>query len=361
MDTMPTDNASPFAPPPPSAPAPAAPPAPPPRRRGGCLTGVVCGCALGVLLFVAGIVAVPLALFYGFAYLAERMPGATQTAGTADYLSCRGEGTNEVLRLTLNGIIAGSAPSGWYTPPDCDAAVLREIEDAIEDDDFRAILLVVDSPGGGVTASDAVYHALGRFKASRPDRKVVVLAGDLLASGAYYLAMQADWIRLRPTTVVGSIGVIIPTLNAADLAQRLGIRDASIASGESKDLLNPLKPIDPRHVAILRGVADAMYARFVGLVAKGRKLPEAEVRALADGRVFSAQDAVNLRLADDIGYEDTLDAKIAELLGCAEEELVIYEPHRSRASFFRGMLSEFPARLRAALLAPEPPRVEYRY
>lgn len=344
------------------------PPAPPPTRRwGGCLLGLFSGCLLSALA--------PVALFAGLVALAlrsggdlsARMGDALRGEG-AGYEQLRGEGEGEgarqVLRLSLNGVITGAAPSRWYLPPDCDAAVLEEIEAAIDDPSFDALLLEVDSPGGGVTASDAIYHALERFKAAKEGRKVIVLGGDVVASGAYYLAMQADWIRLRPTSLVGSIGVIVPGFNAAALAQRLGIADNSIASGASKDLGNPLKPINPEHNAILQTVVDDMYARFVAIVAKGRRMTEADVRKLADGRIFSATDALNLRLIDDIGYEDTLDAEIARLLGCDEAALAIYQPLR-KGNAFRAFLSDFPSALGRGLAAPlaEPPTraPEYRW
>lgn len=345
---------------------------PKPRRRFGCLAGVMCGCLLSVVLAVAAMVAVPVGMVALAGKMADkwdRDATLAEARGAFRYQLLRGcdtqEGMRAVLRLRLRGVITGTPASRWYTEADSDVAVLEAIEAAIDDPFFDGILLDVSSPGGGVTASDAIYHALERFKAAKAGRKVFVLGGDLVASGAYYLAMQADWIRLRPTTLVGSIGVIVPGVNAAGLAQRLGIADNSIASGASKDLGNPLKPINPEHNAILKTVVDAMYARFVGLVAKGRKLPEADVRRLADGRVFTAQDAVNLRLADDVGYEDTLDDKLCELLGCTEEELAVYEPRHAKNTF-RAILGELPAAVgrdvRQALLEPPAkPTPQYRW
>ena len=301
---------------------------PPPRRRGGCLTGFLGGCLTAVVLVFALFVALPVWLLSSGAeqvsfHVGPAQPYAVE-AGDPAAKDARG-----VLRLALNGVITGAAPR--WGGEDCDAAVLEAIERAIDDDTIDAILLAIDSPGGGVGASDALYHALERFKAADPGRKVVVQAGDLLASGAYYVAMQADWIAVRPTTVVGSIGVIMPGFNASALAQRLGVADASIASGPSKDLGNPLKPVNAAHVSILQTVVDDLYDRFVGIVADGRGLPESDVRALADGRILSAEDALAHRLVDAIGYEDGLDAKLAELLGCPEDRLVRYVPPRRPA------------------------------
>lgn len=349
--------------PPPNPSAAWAPPAPP-KRRLGCLAGVLGGCLLSALLVGAVIVSIPLGLAAIAAHAGDALEEIDLPQGARHALlrGEAGENARGVLRLSLRGVITGLPPNRWYSPEDCDAAVLEAIEAVIADDDFDAILLDVSSPGGGVTPSDALYHALERFKAAKEGRRVIVLGGDLVASGAYYLAMQADWIRLRPTTLVGSIGVIVPGLNAAGLAQKLGIADNSVASGASKDLGNPLKPVNPEHNAILKTVVDALYERFVALVAKGRALPEADVRRLADGRVFSARDAVNLRLADDIGYEDTLDAKIAELLGCSEGDLAVYGPRRAGGTF-RAVLGELPGALGQgvgqALLGAPPAAPQY--
>ena len=341
-------------------------PPPKPRRFGGCLPGFLAGCLTALVMPFVGLAAL-IFLAKGVGERVALNVSDSLNATAASYDQVRGsdkEEARQVLRLELNGVLSGEAPSRWYLPPDCDSAVLAEIERAIDDPMFDAILLLVDSPGGGVTASDAIWHALGRFKAAKEGRKVIVLGGDIVASGAYYLAMQADWIRLRPTTTLGSIGVIISGFNAAGLAEKLGVADNSIVSGASKDLGNPLKPINPEHNAILQTVVDGMYARFVGIVAKGRRMTEAEVRKLADGRLFNADDAVNLRLADDIGYEDTIDKEIARLLGCSEDDLAIYEPSR-KGNSLRVFLSDFPSALGRGLAAPLMERsaqsVEYRW
>ena len=311
---------------------PALPPAPAPRRgclsgRRGCLFGFAGGC-LGMLLLIVLVVSV------GSGLLAS---GVKALFGDIDldqpYLAVDGDLEEDeargVLRVEIRGVITG-AEEGWGAAAGNDAAALHAIEHAIDDDDIHAILLAIDSPGGGVGPSDALYHALERFKLAQPGRVVVVQAGDLLASGAYYVAMQADWVNATPTTVVGSIGVIMPGFNAAGLAQRIGLADASVASGPSKDLGNPLKPVNPAHTAIQQAVVDDLYDRFVGIVAGGRHLPESDVRALADGRILSAQDALEHRLIDGIGYEDGLDAKLAELLNCPEEDLVRYAQPKVR-------------------------------
>ena len=331
--------------------APAAPVAP--RRGSGCLLGMGLGCLVSLGLVVGA--------FFCFAIGSAKL---VKEASNAFAANCSGETTcaytlvrgadesgKQVLRLTLKGVITGEPVSRWMNPRDCDLEVRGEIERAIEDKEIRAILLVIDSPGGSVTASDMLYHALERFKAADKGRRVVVLGQGVVASGAYYAAMQADWIRLQPTGIVGSIGVIMPGINLSALASRLGVADNSIASGNAKDLGNPLKPVNPEHNALLQGMIDGMYARFVSLVAQGRHLAEKDVRALADGRIFLPQDAQNLRLIDDVGYEETLDAKLAELLECETKELCIIEPSNCENAL-RAFLSDFPFAVGRGVSAP---------
>lgn len=325
-----------------------------PWRR-GYFFGVASGCLGALLLLVGGVI-------LGFYLL---MGGVHALLGEMDptqrpYHVVEGDpsedGARGVLRVEISGVITGSE-RGWSAAAGNDVAALRAIEHAIDDDDIQAILLVIDSPGGGVGPSDALYHALERFKLARPGRVVVVQAEDLLASGAYYVAMQADWVNATPTTVVGSIGVIMPGINAAGLAQKIGLSDSSVASGPSKDLGNPLKPVNPAHTAIQQAVVDALYDRFVGIVAGGRHLPESDVRALADGRILSARDALEHRLIDGIGYEDGLDAKLAELLNCPEKDLVRYAPPKSRGGLgtLLGGFSAEVGRGAAETLLQQPP------
>lgn len=295
----------------------------PAARRNGCLLGFGMGCFMSMALLVAfpmlALVAMVYALQDGVSQLEKTITEEVSTQALVD------EGKIPVLQLKLNGVITGETCRPWYTDATSDVAVLDAIKAAAADESVKGLHLAINSPGGSVTASDNLYHALEVFKQSQPGRKVIVTGEDVMASGAYYLAMQADWIRVQPTTVVGSIGVIIPGLNLSELASRIGLADNSIASGASKDIGNPLKPVDPAHNAILRTVVDGMYARFVDIVAKGRKMQVNEVKKVADGRIFTANDALNLRLVDEIGYADTIEPRIAELFGCEVDDLYLYE------------------------------------
>lgn len=322
------------------------PPPPPPRRRSGCVWGVglTCGCLFSCILLFGAFIG--LFAWLGVS-LVDTMHVTTTQVSTSYAFDHGHEGEDGVgvLRLELNGVITGISTNRWYQSPNSDVALREQIEKVIDDDTIKALLLVVNSPGGDVTASDNLYHALERFKAAKEGRKVIVQGGNLVASGAYYMAMQADWIRVVPTSLVGSIGVIMPGVNVSGLAGRLGVTDNSITSGKAKDLNNLLKPVNPEHNAILQTIVDGMYRRFVLLVVQGRHLTEEQVLRLADGRVYLPDEALALGLIDEIGYEDTLPAKIAEVLGCAEDDLTFYKVSTNASDKFLQILSEFPSAL----------------
>lgn len=349
----------------PKDPAPRQPPRQP--RGRGCLVGFLGGCLTSVILLFA----LPALLILTVAWLAPG-PAMLQTAANAGvasgYAWLRGAdaetGEKTLLRLELSGVIGMESGSLWGSAPDASDRVTEAIEGAVGDD-VDAILLVIDSPGGAVTASDELYRALMRFRGAKEGRRIYVQGRGIIASGAYYAALPADRIRLQPTTVLGSVGVIVPSVNLAGLTAKLGIRDASVASGAYKDLGNPLRPENPAHTAVLQQIVDAMHTRFAGLVAQHRKLGQDEVAKIADGRIFDAQDAVNRRLADEIGYEDTYDEAIAKDLGCAPESLRVVQPLSYSLPKWQRCLMQAPERFARALLAPlaesAPALPEYRY
>ena len=179
----------------------------------------------------------------------------------------------KVMILRLSGVILREAGGGLFEPSlDPVSQILMEIQAATQDASVRAILLEVDSPGGGVTASDEIHNALLQFKAKGDDRKIVVLMKDLAASGGYYVAMAGDLLIAQPTTVVGSIGVLISAMNFNELGEKVGIKDVTLTSGSNKDLLSPLRPLQSEHVEILQKVVNDMYDRFRGLVLTSRSL-----------------------------------------------------------------------------------------
>ncbi len=238
-----------------------------------------------------------------------------------------GGGDAKVVRIAVDGIIMRGLSGGGLLGggEDMVESVLRQIRAATNDDDVKGILLEVDSPGGGVTPSDEIYDALKRFRASDPGRRVVVFVRDMAASGGYYVSMASDRIVAEPTAIVGSIGVIMESVNWNVLTQKIGVDATTIKAGENKDLLNPFRPVDPDHVRILQTMIDQIHGRFRSIVAEGRKMDAAKVKELADGSIFSADVAKAKGLVDEIGYWEEAVAQMAKQLEVEKVRVVRYE------------------------------------
>lgn len=250
-----------------------------------------------------------------------------------------GSGTTKVARIWFTGILTRELDGGLFGTLDPVEDCIRQIRAARQDDNVAALILEVDSPGGEVTAADEIHRELLLFKESREGRKIVVLVHDMAASGGYYISLPADRILAQPTALIGSIGVIMQTLNIQGLSEKIGVTDTTIKSGKNKDLLNPFHPVDPEQIALLQGSVDAMYDRFLGLVADGRSLKKADLRPLADGRVFTAEEALKHKLIDGIGYwEDAFD-ETATLLGVGDLFVVTYQ---AKKNFFAQLLGAQP-------------------
>lgn len=254
-----------------------------------------------------------------------------------------GSGTVKAVRIPLEGIILRAEDESLLTArPDMVENVLTQIRAASNDPDMRAVILEVNSPGGGVTPSDEIYHALAGFRGSRPDRRVVVFIRDLGASGAYYAAMAGDWIIAEPTSAVGSIGVIMQTINLQGLSEKLGVTDVTIKSGENKDLLNPFRPVDARQTALLQELIDDMQRRFTRIVSQARGLDPAVHPELFDGRILSAAAALDKGLIDEVGYWNDALARTAQLLDTGALRVIRYETEKSFIEYLIGAWSPVP-------------------
>lgn len=246
-------------------------------------------------------------------YGSEEYPKVDQTLAWGE-----AQAPVKVAVIALEGVILRES-SGTLFGEGVDPVtkILYEIRAATVDPDYRAILLVVNSPGGGVTSSDEIFQALMDFKASNPDRKVVVHVRDMAASGGYYVAMAGDLLVAQPTSVVGSVGVIISAVNMNQLGEKMGIEDVSLTSSSNKALLNPLSPVNPEHREILQQVIDQMYDHFRSLVLANRPFDAAyaDKNNLLDGRIFSQPDALSFGLVDETGYLDHTRKRVLDLLG----------------------------------------------
>lgn len=338
------------------------------RSGNGCLVAAIAGgvvVALGVSVLAAvAVTAMLSARGDGAGWTSSQEEGGVDEFPQLERTWSYGSGETTVVRIPVVGVITRSTASGLFGElSDPVGEVLACIQDATQDEDVMAIILEVDSPGGEVTASDVIYKALLDFKKAKAGRKVVALFGDVAASGAYYIAMAADYILVQPTTVTGSIGVLISTVNFKELGDMFGVKDVTIKSGVNKDLLNPLSEVSPAHLAIMQGVVDEVYGRFVSLVVAGRKLPEAEVRAVADGRILTANQALAAKLVDGVGYWDDAVNKTAELVGVKTVKVFKYEQRESlwdllRASASAGSRLSLKGSVKG-LLEPQSPRFMY--
>ena len=267
-----------------------------------------------------------------------------------------GAGATKVARIPFSGIMTDAVESGFFAAANPLHGAIRRIRAAAADDEVKAILLEMDSPGGELTAADELRHELERFRASDPKRRVVVFVRGMAASGGYYASLPADRIVAAPTAILGSIGVILQSFNAKPLADKVGVSDVTIKSGRHKDMLNPLREEDPEERALLQTQIDRMLERFVTLVAESRRLPEETVRPLADGRIFDAEEALRANLVDSVGYFEDAVAAAGELLGADDVFLVTYESSSSLGELLSSPFSSLAARALRSLSAAAVPR-----
>lgn len=238
-----------------------------------------------------------------------------------------GEGPSKVAMIEVQGLIADARVPGLLSaganPVDEVVARLRRAE---SDASVKAVLLRINSPGGTVTGSDVLYRELREFR-KRSGKPIVVSMSEIAASGGYYTALAADRIVANPTTITGSIGVIIPTFNFSNGMSRLGIVARSIKSGENKDLANPFEPMREGQYAVLQTMVDEFYARFRALVVARRPMLKPEdVATATDGRVFSGEHAQRIGLVDELGGIPEAFAAAKRLAGVERARLVQYTP-----------------------------------
>ena len=200
----------------------------------------------------------------------------------------------------------------------------KEFQKASEDRRIKAIVLMIDSPGGTVTASDRIYHRIRVFR-KKTGIPVIAFFGDLGASGAYYAAMGTDEVWARPTSVVGSIGVMIANLGFSGLMKKVGVTDQTIASGPEKEMGSPLRKMTPEDRKIFEGLIGDFYDKFLDVVEKNRKIGRKDLKLLADGRVYTASQALSDRLVDHVGYRSDLVAHLKGKLGISHLKLVRYQ------------------------------------
>lgn len=238
-----------------------------------------------------------------------------------------GKGGDKILLLDISGVLSTKERGGLF-PFQKEASIVarisEELKKAAKDKRIKGVVIKVNSPGGTVTSSDIIYREINRFK---EERKIPVVACimELAASGGYYVALAADTIIAHPTSVTGSIGVIALKFNAKGLMEKIGIEDETIKAGDKKDLWSPFRPSTEEEREILQNMLDDFHRRFMDIVAEGRKgLTREQIRLLADGRVFSAEQAVEKKLIDEIGYLDDAIELVKKRAGIDKARVIVY-------------------------------------
>jgi protease-4 len=259
--------------------------------------------------------------------------------------------------------ITGPIVSGRVSPlASTDSAAAADIMDQIQqaalDSDVRAIILYVNSPGGGVVPSDEIYTALQQLRIP-----IIVQMGDVVASGAYYLSMAADHLIANPNTLTGSIGVVSTFPDAHELLEKVGVEMNVITAGEVKDFGSPYREMSPAEQAYWEELINEVYLEFIEIVAEGRGFDEETAGSIADGRVYSGRRALELGLVDAVGYQRDAIDKAVELAGITGEPRVIrYQKFSTLSSLLGETISSLPTGLPPDLLQRAlSPMLEYRW
>jgi protease-4 len=220
--------------------------------------------------------------------------------------------------IQLDGTITSDTPSGVYGSGITPALVDNLLAQATADPSIKAIVVRVNSPGGSVVGSDQIYHMVKDL-----DLPVVFWMDEMAASGGYYIACGGDYIIAHPDSLVGSIGVISQFINAEELLDEIGVGVVVITSGPRKDSGSLFRDMTEEEQAYWQALIDEVYDGFVEIVSDGRDLPEGTVREIADGRVYTGRQALELGLVDETGLPADAIAKAAELGGIVGEPRIV--------------------------------------
>lgn len=336
----------------------ATPPAPAPRSRGWLIAlSIIGGLVLACAILPLGL----FALLLGAGGAQATAPGLALPANRWEEQLVQGAGRDRVVIIDVAGVIG--APTDAFSLQLSHAQLLSQIRQATNDPLVKAVLLRVDSPGGGVVASSEIHAEL--LKLREAGKPLVVSMGSTAASGGYYVSAPADRIYANPDTLTGSLGVILSLTNYEEGFEKLGLRSYVYKSGALKDIGSPTRPPTEEEARVLQSIVDEAYAGFVRVIVEGRGLPEQQVRAIADGRIYTGNQALALGLVDELGNLDAAIAGATELAQLDTALVVRYTESTSLRSLLLSRLATpqapaDPLGLRA-IMDPQPPRLEYRW
>lgn len=268
-----------------------------------------------ILVGLGAIVAL-IVFFFAVFFLLARMTGRPSRLAFGD----------KIAVIEIRGVITQSSD------------VIEEILEYTEDSGVKAIVLRIDSPGGGVGPAQEIYQEVVK---ARKTKKVVTSMGSVAASGGYYIACASDLIVANPGTITGSIGVVMQFANFEELLKKVGIKGVVLKSGENKDIGSPFRDMTPEEKRIMQGVLDNVHQQFIQAVADGRKLERSKVLQIADGRIFSGEQAMGYGLVDKMGGLQEAIEVAATLVNIEGKPKVIYPKKRQSLLdlFLREMVS----------------------
>jgi protease-4 len=251
---------------------------------------------------------------------------------------------DKVLMIDIDGTISSALETGLLSrEKSVVARVSERLERAAADPWVKAVILRLDTPGGEVTASDIIYNEILRFK-ERTGRPVIGLMMSVAASGGYYIASACDLIVAHPSTLTGSIGVISIFPSVESLMSKVGVKVNVIKSGAAKDSGSPFRDMTEDEKKMFQGIIDEYYEGFLAVVAKGRKgkIAAESLRTIADGRVYTAPQALKLGLIDGVGYFDDAFGKARDLASIERAKLVSYTYFpKTTTNIYAGRLGDF--------------------
>lgn len=266
---------------------------------------------------------------------------------------------DKIVHLDLDGIITSVRSSGLFEAamPSVDS-LKKSLEQALNDDNVKAIVLRINSPGGEVTASDILYAAVKKAAEKKP---VVIYMDAVAASGGYYIACGASKVVASETTLTASIGVIMESMSYHDLFGKVGLATQTFKSGPYKDTLSGARPMRDDERVYVQGLVDSMYDRFLSIVSEARNVPKDVLKnTVADGRVVTGRQALEAKLVDQIGYiEDAYEE--ARKLGSAPDAAVVrYEssPSLLNALGLASSKASEPAKIELSLPGAHLPKLQ---
>jgi protease IV len=251
------------------------------------------------ILIGLGVIIALLAFFFSALFFIGRSMGRPGRFAFGD----------KIAIVEIRGVIAQSS------------GIIEEIHQHLEDEGVKAIILRIDSPGGGVGPSQEIHREVLKAKTKK---KVVTSMGSVAASGGYYIACASDLIVANPGTITGSIGVLMEFTNIEELFKKIGIKGMVLKSGEHKDIGSPFREMTPDEKKIIQEVIDNVHQQFIQAVADGRKMDRSKVTQIADGRILTGEQAKQAGLVDQIGnLQDAIDIT-AKLVGIEGKPNILY-------------------------------------